>query len=310
MAQGNSITGELNRCCDFSTVSCFTVTSRQIQNLALHLTMLIRSTSNPQIKHIRELCQKRKARQAHREFYVEGVQAISEAYTHNWDVKQLIYCPSLVRTDRAKNTLAESDSRTHLRVAAHLLSKLSNRSDPELMAVVSQAKDNLARIPIRENLLVIVVDRPQNPGNLGTIIRSADAMGAHGVLIMEPAVDLYDPKTVRATMGSLFALPVLRIENFEICQNWISKVRTALVGAQVVSTSPRDSMTIDQYDLTLPTVFIIGNEQSGIRHDFQRMCNAFATIPMSGSVESLNSAVSASIVLYEANRQRLARRTA
>lgn len=272
--------------------------------------MLIRSTSNPQIKHIRELCQKRKARQAHREFCVEGVQAISEAYTHNWDVKQLICCPSLVRTDRAQKTLAESDSRTHLQVAAHLLSRLSDRSDPELMAVVSQAKDDLARIPIRADLLVIVVDRPQNPGNLGTIIRSADAMGAHGVLIMEPAVDLYAPKTVRATMGSLFALPVLRIENFEICQNWISRVRTALVGAQVVSTSPRDSIPIDQYDLTLPTVFIIGNEQSGISHDFQGMCDAFAAIPMSGSAESLNSAVSASIALYEANRQRLARRTA
>ena len=267
--------------------------------------MLIRSTSNPQIKYIRELCQKRKARRAYRECFVEGVQAIAEAYSQSWNVKQLIYCPSSAHSDWAKKTLAESDPRTHLQVEAHLLSRLSDRGDPELMAIVSQAEDDPARIPIRADLLVVVVEHPQNPGNLGTIIRSADAMGAHGVLVMEPGVDLYHPKTVRATMGSLFALPVLRIENFQVFQDWIDTVRGTVGGVQVVATSPHASTTIDRHDLTLPTVLIIGNEQSGISEHFEMTCDTLVSIPMSGSAESLNSAVSASIVLYEANRQRL-----
>lgn len=271
--------------------------------------MLIRSTSNPHIKYIRELCEKRKARKVYREFFVEGVQAISEAYRHGWNVKRLIYCPEMVHSNWAQKTLAESDPDTHLQVTMHLLGKLSDRSDPELMAIVSQAEDDLARIPIREDLLVLVIEHPQNPGNLGTLIRSADAMGAHGVLVMEPAVDVYDPKTVRATMGSLFALPVLRIEACPLLHDWIDQVRMTLGRVQIVATRPHASTPIDQHDFTSPTILIIGNEQSGISEHFQTMCDALVSIPMSGSADSLNSAVSASIVLYEANRQRLARKT-
>lgn len=276
--------------------------------------MLIRSTSNPHIKYIRELCEKRKARKVYREFFVEGVQAISEAYRHGWNVKRLIYCPEMMHSNWAQKTLAESDPDTHLQVTMHLLGKLSDRSDPELMAIVSQAEDDLARIPIREDLLVIVVERPQNPGNLGTLIRSADAMGAHGVLVMEPAVDVYDPKTVRATMGSVFALPVLRIEAYSLLHDWIGQVRIALESrkparVKIVATHPHASTPIDQHDFTSPTILIIGNEQSGISERFETMCDALVSIPMSGSADSLNSAVSASIVLYEVNRQRLARQT-
>lgn len=277
--------------------------------------MLIRSTSNPHIKYIRELCEKRKARKVYREFFVEGVQAISEAYRHGWNVKRLIYCPEMVHSNWAQKTLAESDPDTHLQVTMHLLGKLSDRSDPELMAIVSQAEDDLARIPIREDLLVLVIEHPQNPGNLGTLIRSADAMGAHGVLVIEPAVDVYAPKTVRATMGSLFALPVLRMEACPLLHDWIGQVRIALESrkparVQIVATRPHASTPIDQHDFTSPTILIIGNEQSGISERFETMCDAMVSIPMSGSADSLNSAVSASIVLYEANRQRLAHKTA
>ena len=271
--------------------------------------MLISSTSNPQIKYIRNLCQKLKLRQAHREFCVEGVQAISEAYRHGWHVKQLIYCPTMVRSDWAKKTIAESHPWTHLQVTAELFEKLSYRSYSELMAIVPQAQDDPARIPIRADLLATVVDRPQNAGNLGTIIRSTDAMGGHGVLVMQPAADLYNPKTIRSTMGSLFAVPVLRIETHQIFQKWIDTVRTKLGDLQVVATSPHGLTRIDQHDFTLPTVLIIGTERSGIHKYFETTSDVLVSIPMSGSADSLNSSVSASIVLYEANRQRLARRT-
>ena len=171
------------------------------------------------------------------------------------------------------------------------------------------SEDDIARIPIQEELLVLVVEHPQNPGNLGTLIRSADAMGGHGVIVVEPAVDIYEPKTVRATMGSLFALPVLRIEIHQRLQDWLDQVRIELGRIQIVAASPHALTRIDQHDFTLPTLLIIGNEQTGISEHFERMCDALVSIPMSGSADSLNSAVSASIVLYEVNRQRLTRST-
>ena len=129
-------------------------------------------------------------------------------------------------------------------------------------------------------------------------------MGAHGVLIIEPAVDLYDPKTVRATMGSLFALPVIRIESHALFRSWHEKVRAALGVLQVVGTSPHASTTIDKANFTAPTLLVVGNEQAGISKQLETMCDALISIPMSGSADSLNSAIAASVALYEANRQR------
>lgn len=266
--------------------------------------MVIRSTSNLQIKYIRTLCEKRKARKAHFEFFVEGVRAVSEAFSHGWHVKKLIFCRSLVRSDWAKKIVAESDPLIHLQVTEDLHSKLCDRNDLELMAIVSQVEDDFDRIPLRTNLLVIAVENPQNRGNLGTIIRSADAMGAHGVLIIEPGVDLYDPKTVRATMGSLFALPVIRIESPEVFQSWQEHARATVSALQVVGTSPHSPTTIDKFDFTVPTLLVVGNEQSGISERFEMMCDALISIPMSGSADSLNSAIASSVALYEANRQR------
>ena len=268
--------------------------------------MLIRSKSNPQIKYIRTLCDKRKARQAHYEFFVEGVRAVSEAYSHGWHVKKLIFCPSLVRSNWAKKIVSESDPFIHLRVTEELHVNLCDRNDLELMAIVSQVEDDFDRIPIRSNLLVIALENPQNRGNLGTIIRSADALGAHGVLIIEPAVDLYDPKTVRATMGSLFALPVIRIEGAQAFHGWQDHARSTLNELQVVGTSPHSPTTIDKANFTRPTILLVGNEQSGISDRFEMMCDTLISIPMLGSADSLNSSIAASVALYEANRQRFA----
>lgn len=269
--------------------------------------MLIRSLANPQIKYIRELFHKRRSRKAYREFFVEGVQAISEAYQHGWHVKKLIYCPTMVRSDWGKKTLAESNPLTHLQVTKDLMYKLSDRGYPELLAIVAQKEDNLDRIAIHENAVLLLLDRSQNAGNLGTIIRSGNAMGAHGMVIMEPAVDLYDPKTVRATMGSLFAQPVVRIKTHQLLADWLEKVRIKLPNLQLVGTSPRATTPIDRHDFTRPTILVVGKEQSGMSNDFERICDALVTIPMSGSADSLNTAIATSIVLYEVNRQRLSR---
>jgi TrmH family RNA methyltransferase len=190
-------------------------------------------------------------------------------------------------------------------VSEYVQEQLSDRDSPsELMAVVAKGTDDLGRITIESGMLVLILDRPRNPGNLGSTIRSTDAFGACGVIITGHAVDLYDPATVRASVGCLFNIPVIQVGQHQTLDSWLGHVRRELPKLQVLATSAHASDMIYNRDLTVPTVFIIGNEKLGISRYFQSMCDTVVAIPMSGSPSSFNVSVAASIVLYEANRQR------
>ena len=268
----------------------------------------ITSAKNAKIKHILGLIDRRSMRAKHRQFFVEGVRAITAVYDHGWQVEWLIYCPENVQSDWAREIIDRTDHRARLEVNAYLQERISGRSDPsELMCVVAQAKDDLARIPLSENLLVVLADRPQNPGNLGSLIRTCDALNAHGLLIIGHAADLYTPRTVRASMGSFFALPVIRLGRFETLQQWMDDVRRQLGRLQMVGTSAHAEAQIFAHDLTGPTLLVLGNEAQGMSHRLSEMCDVNLTIPMFGSASSLNMAAAAAILLYEADRQRLTR---
>ncbi|MBN1934459.1 MAG: rRNA methyltransferase, partial [Anaerolineae bacterium] len=135
--------------------------------------MIITSAQNPKIKHVLGLVDRRRMRQRYRQFFVEGVRAINAAYEYGWEIECLIYCPECDLSDWAQGVVARTDLRVHLPVNAYLMERISQRSESsELVAVVRQAEDDLARVPISEHLLVVLVDRPQSPGNLGSLIRS------------------------------------------------------------------------------------------------------------------------------------------
>ena len=172
------------------------------------------------------------------------------------------------------------------------------------MAVIEQPTNNLDRVPVKDDLLILVLDRPHSPGNLGSAIRSADALGAQGVLITGHAADLYEPRTIRATMGSLFEIPVVYVPEHKMLEMWISQVRTTLGKLQVLATSAHAEKQLYEQDLTGATVVVIGNETTGISHYYGEVCDVFLSIPMCGSATSLNASVAASVFLYEARRQR------
>jgi tRNA G18 (ribose-2'-O)-methylase SpoU len=267
--------------------------------------VIVTSANNARIVHIRGLIDRRKARTAHRQFFVEGVRAISGAYYNGWQIDALIYCPDTVHSDWAREIIGGTDERVHLQVNAYLQARLSQRTEPsEVMAVVAQAKDDLGRVSLGERLLVLLADRPQSPGNLGSLIRSADALGVDALLIIGHAADLYAPRTVRASMGSLFALPAIRVDSLETLENWLEIARDALGHVQVVGTSAHGDRDLFAHDLTGPTVIVLGNEMKGMSHRLREMCDVLVSIPMLGSASSLNVTAAASIVLYEVLRQR------
>lgn len=267
---------------------------------------MITSLKNAKVRLIRDVMANRRRRTQEKLFFIEGVHAITAATDYDWEISHLVYCPDIVRTDWAREIVENTPVERRLEVNDYVQAELSDRASPsELLALVAQREDDPARIPVVDNVLVLLLDRPSNPGNIGSVIRSADALGAHAVIITGHAADPYDPKAVRASMGSLFARPVVRIQEHAQLEAWIAGMRETLGSLQIVATSAHAETTAYEHDFTGPTVLAIGNETRGISNYFETLCDHFVTIPMFSKVAtSFNASVAASILLYEASRQR------
>ena len=152
----------------------------------------------------------------------------------------------------------------------------------------------------------MVADRPASPGNLGTLIRAADAFGASGVIVTGHAADVYDPRSVRASTGSLFSLPVIRVASHRPVLDWAGTLRAGGVGVRLVGTDERGDADVADVDFTPPTLLLVGNETAGLSVAWRDACDHLARIPMLGTASSLNAAMAATIALYESARQRIA----
>ncbi len=263
------------------------------------------NTENSQFQHIETLQRNRTKRNRAREFVLEGVRGITLALHFKWTIIALVYSRDRRLSDWAEDVITNSGAETHFILSLPLLKKLSQKEDTsELLAIVGMSADDLRRIPEREDLLGVVLDRPASPGNLGTIIRSCDALGAHGLVITGHAADLYDPEAIRATTGSLFSLPVIRQASYQDLAPWFDRLRKHLSGFQIVGTSAKATTPIHEFDFSRPTVLLVGNESRGLSLAYRNSCDAMVTIPMHGSATSMNIACATSIILYEVDQQR------
>jgi TrmH family RNA methyltransferase len=262
-------------------------------------------SENNAFQHIETLRRNREKRHRQRAFFLEGVRPINQALAHGWTINALVYSRERRLSDWAADILARSAAATHYELPLHLMRKLSQKTETsELLAVVAMPPDDLARIPVDDKLLLVVFDRPASPGNLGTIIRSCDALGARGLVITGHAVDLYDPDTISATTGSLFALPVVRLPSHKDLLPWLERVRAALGKVQVVGTSEKAETDLAAHDFRQPTILAVGNETWGLSAAYTALCAALVRIPMVGVATSLNVACATAIALYEVDRQR------
>ncbi|HKE18322.1 MAG TPA: TrmH family RNA methyltransferase [Kofleriaceae bacterium] len=250
-------------------------------------------------------------RQKQGRFFVESVACINAARAHGWRFSSFIYAADQQLSGWARDILAAVPAEQHLELAPELLEQLSDRSEAsELMAVVEMAPDDLARIALGEgdgeprgDMLIVVLDRPSSPGNLGTILRTADAMGAHGVVVTGHAADIYDPVTVRASLGALFATPAVRAPSSQAIEPWLARLRSEH-GAQLVGTSARAPAHLADHDFRRPTILFLGNETAGLSAHCRSLCDTLVGIPQRGTASSLNVASAAAIALYEIARQR------
>lgn len=262
-------------------------------------------SENATFQQFETLRRNREKRHRQREFVVEGVRQINLALEYGWTIKGWLYCPERRLSSWATGILERHAAATHCELSGSLLEKLSGKEESsELLALVAMPPDDLERIPLRPDLLVVVFDRPASPGNLGTLIRSSDALGVHGLIITGHAVDLYDPETISASVGSLFALPAIRLASPRELEPWFAHVQDEIGPIQIIGASAKADRPLTEQEWTRPTVLVIGNETTGLSTHYRERCDAIVNIPMGGSATSLNVACAASILLYEIARQR------
>ncbi len=258
------------------------------------------TTRNARFQQWQALLTNRTKRQRAGEFLVQGVRPIRLAVENGWEIRALLYDDDRPRLSDWAVDLLDSVATTRIAVAGELLAELGERVDgpPELLAMVASSPDELSRIPAGADL-VLALDRPASPGNLGTAIRSADALGAAAVIVTGHAADPYDPQAVRASTGSLFALPVVRVAGPEPAVSWAGQRGLAVIG-----TDENGDADIMSVSLVGPTMLVIGTESTGLSAGWRSACTRLMRIPIAGAASSLNAASAAAIVLYECNRQR------
>ena len=263
-------------------------------------------TKNSTYQQIEVLKTNRNKRYKANQFLVEGVRSLKEAAKNGWKIKSLIYCSENL-SDWAKEMIRDVKTEVNYNLTPQLLSDLSDKTDTsELMAIIEMREDRLDTIKLSKTPFLVLFDRPSNKGNLGTLIRSCDALGADALIITGHAVDLYDPDVVVSAMGSFFNLPVVRIADNNELYAFVDKLKKECPGFTTLGTTAHKEHPIWGEDLSVPLLLMIGNETMGLNKAFKEYCDRLCTIPMAETsyASSFNVSCAASIMMYEIVRQR------
>jgi len=253
------------------------------------------------------LQQNRNKRYKYGEFIVEGVRNINEAVKNNWQISSFLYTRETPLSDWAEKLLFDIPVDVNYELSEKLMGELSGKTDrSELLAIVRMREDTSGQFRESENPLFVLFDRPSNKGNLGTIIRSCDALDASGLILTGHAVDLYDPDVVTASMGSFFNFPTIRRQDKASVQHFIEQNRSKYANFKVYGTTAHKQNPVYGAQLAEPVLLMIGNETDGLSRGLQELCDALLTIPMAenGAATSFNVGCAATVFLYEAVRQR------
>ncbi|HSR84509.1 MAG TPA: RNA methyltransferase [Streptosporangiaceae bacterium] len=261
---------------------------------------VISSAANPLVKRVRGL-EDRKHRRRESAFVVQGIQPVWQAVEAGAAIEVLIIAPDLLRHAGAAAMVAAQEA-AGVRVAqlsGELFGRIAERDAPSgLAAIVRSAPVALANLVAGHGSLFAALHTPGNPGNVGTIIRTASAVGCDGVILIGPSADQYDPAAVKASMGAIFAVPVATASSAGEFLDWARQNAVT-----VAATSARGSVSCWEAELTPPLAVLLGSEGAGLARDLLAAADLEVAIPMTGTAESLNLAVAAGVLLYEVRRR-------
>ncbi|WNR45537.1 TrmH family RNA methyltransferase [Paenibacillus roseipurpureus] len=256
----------------------------------------IMSVQNARVKDWAQLLERR-GREKQGKYIIEGYHLIEEALKAGAGVEVILFLLEKGYPTALASLAGEAVE--WVGVSAAVLAKCSDAQTPQgVVAIVARPQLGVDELLASEYDLAVVLDGVQDPGNLGTIIRSADAVGAKAVVLGRGTVDLYNPKTIRSTMGSMYHLPIVEADLVELLP------RARERGVRLVTTSLQAQGSCYDTDLRQPTWLIFGNEAKGVSAEVAALSDVQVIIPMQGKAESLNVAMAATVLLFEAARQR------
>lgn len=252
---------------------------------------LITSLSNPLIKQARALRQK-KARLASGMFLVEGIHHVGGALEAGWEVEAILYAPDLLTSSYGRDLIASLGLKAQP-VSSQVMESLADKDNPQgILAIVRQRQMTELQSSAPQIRRAVALVSPQDPGNVGTILRTLDAVRADALFLLDGGVELYHPTVVRSSMGTIFWTPVMET-SFEDFVAW-----ARAQGHQLIGTSARGDVDYQTLVPQIPWILVLGNEQKGLSTEQSNACDVAVSIPMRGRVSSLNLAVAAGVLLY------------
>ena len=261
---------------------------------------LLTSLQNPKVKQVVKL-RDRSHRDEENLLLIEGFREIKRALDNRWNPTALFYCPELYQ-GKNESTLVERCTEVGAELfecSEPVFRKLAYRDRPEgLLALAPQVKKSLGDLQLPATPLLVVAESIEKPGNLGTMLRSADAAGVHAVIVCDECTDINNPNVVRASIGTPFSVPVAEAGSAEAIE-WMKNK-----GIQILAATPHAEREYTEVDLTAATALVMGTEQYGLSDQWMKSADLQVRIPMLGQIDSLNVASATTILLYEAVRQR------
>ena len=265
---------------------------------------MITSTNNQQMKQVSLLLKKAKERKNVKQFVVEGPRMVEEASV---DVIKAVYVSESFENNKDNMPLLKEINRKcneahaiYEVVADNVFKSVSDTQTPQgIMAVVAMPEYELEQLLDEDRTHLLILESIQDPGNLGTMVRTGEGAGVTGIIVNKTTVDLFNPKTIRSTMGSIYRVPFYVTEDLGETMKALQARGVSLYAAHL-----KGEHSYDEEDYTGACGFLIGNEGNGLSDEIANLADAYIKIPMEGKVESLNAAISATLLMYEANRQR------
>lgn len=258
---------------------------------------IITSVQNPRIKQMLTLQQKSSERRKLGLFVVEGQRELQHCIDAGLQIDTIFYCPSFLPIEGE----IPKGQRRSFPVSPYVYSKIAYRGSTEgIIATVKTPNRTLSSLPLKGagGSIFVVLERVEKPGNLGAILRSADAAGVSAVIVCDPLTDLYNPNLIRSSIGAIFTVPTVACTSEE-CIAWLKQNHIQILTAQL-----QDSSLYYDTDMRRPTAIVMGTESTGLTPIWREAADAHIRIPMLGRLDSLNVSVSAAILMYEAVRQR------
>jgi len=232
------------------------------------------------------------------EIFIEGIECIKQAINANIEITRIIIKNMTVLSEWGKDVIRQNNNAKIIEMSNILFNKLADKTNPSEMLITASIKQNEISDINNENPFIIVFDRPSDYGNLGSIIRSANAFSVDGIFIIGHGIDLYESKVIRSSLGSIFFTKIMIIKSMDVLLKYI-KIQKEKNDMEIIGTDSNGTLSIKDCKINRPIMVIIGNEAKGMSIGLKEICDKIIRIPIEGNINSLNVSCAASIIMWE-----------